>query len=164
MVKEKSGGVIKVKVSLDKRVHDKIEKLAKDSGLSVPKFIAECIEGLALDPLIRLLHDDPALAREIAVKAIGEYLDTWAERMREAGASDGSQAEIYFDIEPEPSEPDPQDEARELLGEILKKLGPIADELGVDMSGNGKGPEPVSSEPPPKAMGRRSRPSPPRRG
>ncbi len=157
MVREKSDGVVKVKVSLDKRVHDKVEQLAKESGLSVPKFIAECIEGLALDPLIRLLHDDPALAREMALKAMSDYLDGKGVQVIATSVE-----EVELAAEPEP-EPDPQDEARELLGQILTKLGPIAKELGVSV--NGGGPESVNSEPPKRAMargGRRTKPAPSR--
>ena len=133
--KNKSGEeVVPVKVTLDKRVHDKLAKLAQESGLSVPKFIAEVVEGLALDPTLRLLHDDPALAREVAVKALSDYLDGGVRVTANAGAEEDA-------IEPEPEpEPDPNAEARELLGEIMSRLGPIAEELGVPMGGNGKGP------------------------
>ncbi len=164
MVREKSDDVIKVKVSLDKRVHDKIEKIAKDSDLTVAKFIAECIEGLALDPTLRLLHDDPALAREVAVKALGDYLD--GVRVPVDAQNDGAQMEPQVEPDPEP-EPDPNAEARELLGQIINLIEPIAKELGTELpiGGNGKGPEPQSSEPPPRAQGRarRARPAPPRR-
>lgn len=166
MVREKKDGVIKVKVSLDKRVHDKIEKIAKDSGLSVPKFIAEVVEGLALDPILRLLHDDPALAREVAVKALSDYLDGKGVQVI---ASNVGEVELASEPEPEP-EPDPMAEAKELFGNIVKALDPISKQLGIDLptGGNGKGPEPDSSEPPPKAQGRgggrRARPAPPRRG
>lgn len=161
MVREKSDGVIKIKVSLDKGVHDKIEKIAKDSDLSVAKFIAEVVESLALDPTLRLLHDDPALAREVAVKALADYLDGVPNQPVAVAAASAPEPE------PEP-EPDPNQEAKELFKNIVDALGPIADQLGMELptGGNGKGPEPESSEPVPKAQGRgrRARAAPPRRG
>lgn len=167
MVRGTSDGTVKIKITLDGRVHEKIEKLAKDSGLSVPKFIAECIEGLALDPILRLLHDDPALAREVAVKALGDYLDG----VQVSGHDLILEAPMESDPEPEPElEPvDPNAEAKELFSQIMNSLAPIAEKLGMTDGvggGNGKSPEPQSSEPPRKAMGRqrKSRPAPPRRG
>lgn len=163
MVRDSSNGVVKVKISLDARVHEKIEKLARESGLSVPKFIAETIEGLALDPSLRLLHDDPALAREIALKAFADYLDGKGVQVI---ASSVEEVELS---EPEPG-PEPEDnpveaQALKLIEEIQDGLDKARVALGITGGGDGKGPESVNSEPPRKAMGRgrRSRAAPPRR-
>lgn len=162
MVREKGPAVVKVKVSLDAGVHEKIAKLALDSGLSVPKFIAEVVEGLTLDATLRLLHDDPALAREVAVKALGDYLSG----VRVSSSPGMVETEVEPDPEPEPG---PLDEARALFGQIASALGPIAEQLGMDLpvGKNGRGAEPVTDPAPSKAQGRggrRARPSPPRRG
>lgn len=163
MVREKSNGVVKVKISLDARVHDKIEKLARDSGLSIPKFIAECIEGLALDPTLRLLHDDSALAREVALRAFADYLDGKGVQVIATSVEEVELSEPGPEPEPDP-EPDPMAEVRQLATDIESGLNAVKAALGMGV-GNGKGLEPESSEPRKAvaARGRRSRAAPPRR-
>lgn len=142
--KEAGNGLVKIELELSPRIFDAINERAQDEGMEPGDYLVAVAETVALAPLLMVLHDDPGLARQVALRAIQGYLS-------------GQDLEA-LNPEPEPSEiRQTLEDAQAIIAQISQALFPDKDAAPGYENIN----EPTTAKAPPK-QGRGGDDSPPR--